>query len=377
MNQQLIDAYTQLEKDYPDLFKQIGNKSDSPDYAPTWQSSCPKEVAGVEVKKNRTARKFDAISNAGLCFDDDYWEREPSSMSADASEVEDEEKIEGSTIYLHGGYATAEDIERVINKIQPNYSRYDDTRKTAGQRAFDRAQRWESCDVEPGLTGTGKPELNVQPFDGYKDSVPLQTIKVYVEDRCATQWVDSNPSVRHIPHYINCWLSTCLPGPNSVTQHLDNGLQTQLDTFGRKIFIPVKNVSTSRKCQLKERALVNALSRAFSPRQKYASDSTLSLDTCPVEGNESHWTPISQSPMEVILAEECLELRTRLARHTLGKVRDHLGGDKWVLLMESLQKTSVQIAEEINANGGDTNSAAIRRRIKRVRDALASLKCHV
>ena len=342
-----------------------------------WDKDCPSELKNKRVKKTSTARKFDDFSKAGLYFEDDYWEREPSSSSVDASEDEDEEKTEGSTVYLHGGYATDEDIERVTNKIQPHYSRYDDTRKTEGQRAFDRAQAWEACDVEPGLTGTGSPELNVQPFDGYKDVVPLRSLKVHVEDRCATQWVVNNSSTRHIPHYINCWLSTCLPGPNSVTQHLENGLQTQLDTFGRKIFIPVKNVSTSRKCQLKEKALVNSLWRAFSPRQKYASDSTLSLDTCPIEGNEAHWTPVTQSPMDIILAEECQELRARLARHTLVKVRDHLGGDKWVLLMESLQKTSVQIAEEITANGGDISAGAIRLRLKRIRDSLQTLGCNV
>jgi hypothetical protein len=359
MNQQLKDAYEQLNNMHPDLFK-----------------GCPAEVAGVEVKKNRTARNFDACTDAGLCFEDEYFEREPSSLTADASEVE-QESNEGSTIYLHGGYATLEDIERVANKIRSHYVRYDDTRKTEGERAFNRSQASSSCQVEPGLTGTGSPELNVQPFDGYKDSVPLRSLNVYVEDRCATQWVDGDSSTRHIPHYINCWLSTCAPGPNSVTEHLDNGLQEQLDTFGRKIFLPIKNASSPKKFQAKEKALVNALWRAFGPRQKYASDSTLSLDTCPIEGKEAAWTPITESPMDVMLYEERQERRARRARHELVKVRDHLGGDKWVLLMESLQKTAVQIAEEINGNGGDTNAAAIRRRLKRVRDRLASLKCHV
>jgi hypothetical protein len=357
MNQQLKDAYEQLNNMHPDLFK-----------------GCPAEVPGVEVKKNATARQFDACTDAGLCFEDEFFEREPSSLTADASEVE-QESSEGSTIYIRNRYATPEDIERVVNKIRSHYVRYDDTRKTEGERAFKSSQASSSCQVEPGLTGTGSPELNVQPFDGYKDTVPLRSLKVYVEDRCATQWVDGDSSSRSIPHFINCWLSTCLPGPNSVTEHLENGLQEQLSIFGRKIFIPLKNASSPKKFQVKEKALVNALWRAFSPRQKYASDSTLSLDTCPIEGNEAAWTPVTESPMDVMLHEERQERRARRARHELVKVRDYLGGDKWVLLMESLRKTNAQIAHEINSKGGDTNTAAIQKRVRRVRNALQQLGC--
>ena len=138
----------------------------------------------------------------------------------------------------------------------------------------------------------------------------------------------------------------------------------------------IKNASAPRKYQAKEQALVNALSRAFAPRQKYASDSTLSLDTSDADAEVGRdWIPVSNDPIDVLIQEEQQRCAATHSRRELGKIRKALGADKWVLLMASLDKTNAEIAADINRNGGDVNASTIQRRVHRIRQALVSLDC--
>ena len=168
---------------------------------------------------------------------------------------------------------------------------------------------------------------------------------------------------------------------------LPNGLKTQLKTFGKKIFIPVGRKGQSKKYENKEQALVNALTRAFAGRALRPSElvnNPLHLDTTGaeedcgqawIEGENDITKSHCCCPMFLMEYEEEQKRSVSVARRKLAEVRDYLGADKWVLLMESLQKTNAQIASEINANGGDTNTEAVKKKVQRIRKALRSLPC--
>ena len=315
-----------------DVFKQIGKKSDSPDYAPTWKSACPAELRNTSVIKNSTARKFDE----GVTLSSNAADREANTWIVDSD----------SHIPFALSAVVAADIQRAD-------------------------EYYVHKNAEPGVSSNQ--------FTPYEKNDKLQGYGI--GQNCSTLI-----NLREQREY-QCWIGTypTVDTDDFTLIKLGNGVAVQAATFGLKgskqandrldSLFGIGRAKHCKKYEAKTRALDNALSKVFSPRPKYASDNTLTLDTCPVEGEESSWTPVSGDPLDQLIADEEFHHREREARLHLTKIRDHLGPDKWVLLMASLEKTNAEIAAECNANGGDTNAEAVKKRVQRVRKALQTLSC--
>ena len=291
MNQRLKDAYESLRLDNPGL--------DLP----------PEELPNIKVKKTAVARQFDAFTDAGLCFEQEYWEREPD-MWSDVTEDEKPDPSPTTRKKTSQGESPAE------------YFRYDG--------------------IEYRFAGLGY--------------------------NCST--LKELRSKQHLP----------IDSRGFTLIRLDNGLKEQLSTFGRAVFIGTKGVKQNSKHAKKEAALVNQLTRAFSPRPYKPCElfsRALSLDPSQEEGEGCEWVPLSADPMEVMLQRLTERELASSARYRLGLIREDLGPKKFELLVKSLSQTSQEIADEINARGGDTNANAIRKTVSRARKALAPLKCHV
>ena len=356
MTNQLTDAYAQLKEQHPDLFK-----------------GCPAELPGdYKVIKNETAREFDRQGPVITGLDE--WDGKGEFMlgwqKPGKSDLKRNKTVKLSAKKAEEKKQWVEENKRedlipyhksVTSKIERDYLNKQDKK----DKAYITAE-----------TGTGEIERNVVPFDGHQFRKPkVICLKPAAKDY---QGLSFDGYTRPL-----CDEQTCLPGPGT---RLENGLKTQLKEFGKRIFIPVGRKGQSKKYEKKEAALVNALSRAFSGRDLRPNEKVnraLSLDTCPVDGEDSLWlqgeNDITKShcccPMFLMEYEEEQKRSVSVARYHLGRVREHLGAAKWDLLMESLQKTNAQIAAEINAAGGDTNTEAIKKSVQRIRKALRQLAC--
>ena len=301
--QDRIDAYKHLKKQHPDL------------------KLPPIELPNLKVMRTAVAKQFDAFSDAGLCFEDEYWEREPNQFT-DAPEREAPKPKPPKKKVVSKGQSPA---------VWSEYEGIDHRFYGIGHQCSALTAMRE----EQGKLALPKDE---------------QGFHLYPTD----------------------------PNRYKVTK-LDNGLQEQLHCFGQRIFRPAKSVSTNSKCAKKEAALDQQLDLAFGPRELYPNELvTLPLSLDPKDEDEGcEWMPRVDGPMEELLKRADERARVSDARYRLGVIREQLGPKKFELLLQSLDKTSQQIADEINARGGDTNANAIRKTVSRARKALASLKCHI
>ena len=132
------------------------------------------------------------------------------------------------------------------------------------------------------------------------------------------------------------------PVDNTITTEWDaesaaEAVKTQVATFG-KAHWGVGNISSTKKCALKEAALDKSLNAAF--KSKVNSTDALSLDT----SMDSDWTPVSADPMEAMIEaeEEASSWETLMA-----KAKAAMTTDEWAMVIAKANgKNQTAIAEE-------------------------------
>lgn len=378
MNAELKAAYEQLNLDHPGIFK-----------------GCPLEYGKTRVKKNDVAYLWDAFFDAGLCFVEEYFEREPATLTGDAFSGFPERTREGTDPERKRATQRHRELRAKTRYDMVPYAEAVDSRI---ERSFMAKSEGKDASYRDGLTGTGategarslalraagQPEQDVVPFSGYQGLSPKRSTKVWLDDLCATRWKESQSSAScHLPKWVQRWVG-CAPSDLQVTEVLPQGLWEQIKAFGTRdqlrslkkygildSLYGVKDTSSPRKYQLKVRALDKVLSCAFNSRGRTASDACLSLDTCPVEGEESSWTPVTEDPLWVLINGEEMQIRTSSARYELGRVRDHVGAEKYLLLIDSANgMTSVELGEKYGKD-----SRAMKKAVQRVKKACQALTC--
>ena len=118
----------------------------------------------------------------------------------------------------------------------------------------------------------------------------------------------------------------------------------------QKVVYDVATCLAKGKYEAKAKALDNALSCAFRPRTKTASDTALSLDTTPIDGEEASWTPTTANRMvelaEAAEAYENQQLMRRILARMTDKQREAIELKAMGIQMTTTQRRHLQMARE-------------------------------